>query len=165
MTNWLIKNITKLFANLFHNIFAVIIVSMIGLPVLISWATDTLGFLFQILNAPTPIWATILLVLLVLAYLKTKKSHSSKKPNYKTKYFDIGKYKWKTEIYENNGFNVDKMPLCLEHNLLFIRDYDSVCCPEAENNNCRNRIHDSEHNKIHMKAESYIDNLIRNKKS
>ncbi len=168
MIEWLAINITQFFSNLFHNILVLIVVRIIGLPVLISWATGTLAFLLQAIKTPVPIWAVILLALLVSVYLKIKKTHSSSTLDYKTKYFTIGNFKWETKIYNYGGFEVDKYPICTTHDLKFISGFTSGInekyCPGTENETCINRLSEYDEFKVYKSAKSIIENKVRNKK-
>ncbi len=164
MRQLLTKSIIKFFANLFYNITALIIVSAIGLPVLIAWATGTLGFLLQILKTPTPIWITIISVLLVFACLKIIKVRSSSKLHYKTKYFTINNYKWEVKIYDYGYFEIEKYPFCTIHDLRFIYGSNGKYCPGTENETCKNWLSEYDEFKVYESAKSIIENKIRNKK-
>lgn len=63
------------------NIAVIILVSLVGVPVLIAWATGTLNLLIQCINTPTPLWETIILVFVVLlTYIQLKNLTSTKPP-------------------------------------------------------------------------------------
>jgi hypothetical protein len=66
---------SKIFlSTLLNNIFAAIVVGIIGLPVLISWATGTLDTLLQILKSPVPLWVIIVLALALGIFKNIKKA-------------------------------------------------------------------------------------------
>jgi len=169
MIKLLLKSIAKFFGNLIHSTIVAILLGIVGLPVLISWATGTLDFLLLVVNIPTPLWATIILVLLLLTYLKTESTRSSSnlsesKPDYITKQFPIGKYKWEAKIYENNDFTVDKYPFCITHDLRFIFGYNEKYCPHTENSKkCSNRLNKDDEFATYEAAKSIIEKKIRNK--
>ena len=163
MISWLAKHIIKFFSNLLHNIALLIVVGIISLPVLISWATGTLDFLLQIIQTPVPIWGIILLVLLVFVYLKIRRNYPSSKLGYKTKYFTIGNFKWETKIYNYGGFDVENTPLCAKHDLRLLFSGSSRYCPEVDKRNCKNQISGYDHYKIYSTAQSYIEKQIKNK--
>lgn len=72
------KNILKLFYDIGIGLIVVIVVGVVSLSLLISTSTNTLNYAIQYLNIPTPIWATIVLILAVYIYFHTrlKKYHS-----------------------------------------------------------------------------------------
>ena len=164
MKQWLIKRIKKLFENIESTITTVIVIALLGGSLgILALSKRALNFFLQIINIPTPIWATILLVLLVFAYLKIKKAHSSSKSDYITKYFTIGNYKWETKIYDYGYFEVDKYPICTIHDLKFIFGHNEKYCPGPENETCKNRLSEYDEFKIYESAKSIIENKVRNK--
>jgi hypothetical protein len=78
----LLKQIAKFLVALFYNIFAAILIGIIGIPVLVSWVTGTLDILFQTIKSPTPLWGTIAFVLIccLYTYLKIQLYQNSHKP-------------------------------------------------------------------------------------
>ncbi len=60
-------------SGILNNIVAAIMIAIISLPVLVSWATGTLNILFQTVKSTTPLWATISLCLLFTVYIAYKK--------------------------------------------------------------------------------------------
>ena len=72
MIKSLLKQMGKFFVNLLCNIFTVILIAIIGLPVLISWATGTLDVLLQTIKSPMPLWGAIALVLLCYLYTRLR---------------------------------------------------------------------------------------------
>lgn len=72
MPKLLLTQIAKFLAALLCNTFAAIMIGIIGLPVLVSWATGTLDILLQTIKLPTPLWGTIALVLLFCIYNYSK---------------------------------------------------------------------------------------------
>jgi hypothetical protein len=63
------KHTKKFLSTFFHNTLVLVLSSIIGVPVLVSWFTGTLDVLVQIVKAPTPLWASISLVLLCYLYI------------------------------------------------------------------------------------------------
>ena len=45
------------------------------------------------------------------------------------KFFDIGRYKWKATIKNNNILKIDDMPYCKIHDRRFIKFDHTTCCP------------------------------------
>jgi hypothetical protein len=115
------------------------------------------------MQLPTPLWVATILVFVVLAYtyLKQKKRlESSKSPDYKINYFTIGNFKWKTKIYKDGSFEVEKYPFCIKHDLRFIFGNHEKHCPAP---NCNNRITEYDEFKIYESAKSIIEKTVRNK--
>jgi hypothetical protein len=174
MPKQLLQELNKFLSTLLHNIFATTAVGIIGVPVLISWATGTLDILLQILKSPTPLWATISLIALCCLYTyvrvvqilskSERMDQASKPPPHETKYFTVGNYKWETKIYDNNYFEVDKYPYCIKHDLKFIFRRDSKYCPGTESEKCGYELRDSQFFEAYESAKSIIENKVRNKK-
>ena len=133
MKEWLIKRIKKLFENIESTITTVIVLALLGSSIgILALSKKALNVFLQIANIPTPLWATIVLVLLLTVYIKMKKSLSSPASNYIIKYFTIGKFKWKTKIYDYGSFEVEEYPFCVTHDLQFIYGDRSKYCPGTE---------------------------------
>lgn len=178
MKQWLLKRIKKLFENIESTITTVIVLALLGGSIgILALSKKALNVFLQIANIPTPLWATIAVVFLVMVYiyLRTKRVNSLPPPKYKTEHFTINNLKWETKVYDYGSFEVENTPICSEHDLPFIygdlshdssliSDNSSRYCPEFEKGNCENRIWDSEYDKIYATAKSYIDKQIRNKK-
>ena len=167
--NLLLKKIVKFLSISLHNIFLVIVVAVIGIPTLVSWATGTLDILIQTIKLPTPLWATIALAFLsgVYIYLKCQKSDPSnppKKKNYIIKYFTIDNYKWETKIFDTGNFVVDEYPFCPIHDLRFIPDGYDKRCPGPEKGSCNNRLRGPNTLTTYETAKSIIENKVKNKK-
>ena len=158
----LLKHTLNFFASIGKGIIVAIVVGLVGVSVLISYVTNTLNYIIQSIKLPTPLWATIVLVILCFGYiyLRTSKSHSSRPPNYKIKYLTIGNHKWETKIYKDGYFEVEKYPLCIKHDLRFIFGNHEKHCPAP---NCNNRISEYDEFKIYESAKSIIENKVRNK--
>lgn len=163
MLKRLIRELKKFLSTLLHNMFATIAIGLIGVPVLISWATGTFDILFQTIKSPMPVWATIVLVVLLglYIYLKTEKSHSRQASVYPVKYFTVDKYKWKATIYGVENFEVDRTPICLKHDLPLVFTSSYYYCPDST---CENKLRNSEHYNYHSTAKSYIDRELRKNK-
>lgn len=164
--NLVITYIKTLFSDSHAAIISLIVIGIIagGGSIYIFFENLWIVLINTILS-PTPLWITIVLVLAlyVLFYTKTHKTHSLRKSHSKIEYFDVGKYKWKVEIYGDNIFSVDKTPICLLHDLPLIKKTLYRICPEVNNNKCTNQIGDLQFFDIYQTAESYIDKQIRNK--
>lgn len=124
---------------------------------------------YNMLQSATPLWATILLIivsdLLLYIYLSQQEKIPLSPPprNYKTEYFTIDNLKWKTKIYDYGDFEVDQYPICLKHDLPFIFSNNYKYCPEVDKDNCKNKIYINDEFKIYETAKSYIEKQIRNK--
>lgn len=120
-----------------------------------------------LLNIPTPLWATILLILLCGLYIyliKTKRPSRSSSFDSKVRYYDVGSLKWKTEVWRGGYHKVESTPLCKQHDLPLIYRNEFYLCPEGLHNNCRLRIYHSDLGQEKKKAESYIDKMVRDEK-
>jgi hypothetical protein len=168
--DWLIKRIKKAFENTEATITSVIVIALLGgSATILAISKKALNFSLQILTTPTPLWATILLVLLgyLYIYLKFRQIQASSAPRtttaneYKIGYFTIGKLKWKTKIYESGDFEVDKYPICIKHDLTFVYGNSYIYCPENLYGRCDNKIYDSNRSQIYEAAKSYIEKEIR----
>lgn len=73
----LLKWSGKLIFSSFHSILVSVLLFLIGIPVLISWATGTLNILIETMKTPTPLWISIVLCLLLIlyVYLKSRTTH------------------------------------------------------------------------------------------
>ena len=161
MLNLLLKWLTKFLSTLLNNIFAVILVSAIGIPALISWATGTLNILIQAIKAPTPLWGTIVLVLLsgVYIYLKKPKDQSCSKAILYT----VDNLKWEVTINSFGNYNVSKTPYCIKHELKLIQSTNRVVwkCPKLSE--CYTKINNSNIRNLRKKALSHIEKAVRDK--
>ena len=166
MPKQLIKWLEKFLLPLFHNIFAVIFVGIIGIPVLISWATGTLDVLLQILKSPTPLWATIALIPLCVLYMNLKENrYSQRKVPYhypKEELISVGLFKWKVSHANGRVVNIGGLPYCIEHECSFISRNGNWGCPIS---GCKSILSRYDLDKVRVTASSIIENLIKNKKS
>jgi len=95
-----IKSTAKFFANLMSNIFAVVLVGIVGVSTLIAWATGTIDFLLQSITIPTPLWATIVVVLLccLYTYLKVRQFRTTQKsPNVQEELYEAFGVYWNNQ--------------------------------------------------------------------
>jgi hypothetical protein len=129
-----------------------------GSATILAVSKKALSAFLQILTIPTPLWATISLVLLSCLYIYLKFRPSQSGPSYKIAYFTVGNFKWKTKIYRPDYFEVDQYPLCKKHDLPFIFHPHYIHCPE---HSCGNRIDDADRRTVYAAAKSYIDKEIR----
>lgn len=157
--------IKKLLSDL-HSAIVSIAVAALFLAVggMYIFAKNVWDALAKILQSPTPIWATMFLVLAVLAYiyLKSQKRYPYKPNNPKIKYFTIGKYKWEVKIYDSGSFSVEKYPYCVDHDLKFIFGNRGKYCPGTEREKCNNQISEHDEFKIYESAKSIIERKVRN---
>jgi len=74
MLTSLLKWSAKLIFSSAYSIFLSILLGLIGIPLVIAWATGTLNTIIETIQSPTPLWATISLTLLccLYVYLKTQ---------------------------------------------------------------------------------------------
>jgi len=165
MKQWLITRIKNLFGNIESTITQILLIAFLGGSVaILAFSKKALNFFLQIANIPTPLWATIALVLLVACYIKTKKSSPSSDLNYKIEYFPIDNLKWKAKVYDYEYSDVEKISICLEHDLSLIHGNINYYCPEFLKKNCKIMIDHNDYSMLYTTAKSYIDKLVRNKK-
>jgi hypothetical protein len=164
----LIEYIKKIFSDLHSAIVGAIVTAIIlSIGSIYLFAKNLWNAIINTIRLPTPLWATIALVFVVMAYIylkQQKKIQSSKLHDYKTCYFTIGNYKWETKIYEGGYFEVEKYPFCIKHDLRFIFGRNEKYCPGTEKERCNNRLSEYDEFAIYESAKSIIENKIRNKK-
>ena len=103
---------------------------------------------------------------MVYIYLKSEKQNTSSAPQKKEfviKFFTIGRYKWKTTVYDNGYFKVSKYPYCVTHDLKFIFERFRKHCPGTEIERCTNELKEDNEFEVYESAKSIIDNKVRNK--
>lgn len=153
--------IAKFLSTLLNNILATILVAVIGIPILVSWATGTLNILLQILISPTPLWATIALVVLCCAYIYLRVSRKNQNPS-KELLYPVENFKWKVSINQNGNFKIDSTPYCKDHDLKLIESINGKIhqCPEPH---CRTISEPSLTIRRYEIAKRYIEKAIRDK--
>lgn len=147
--------IVKIFSDLHSAIISFIVVGALAYGI---------GFLFELLQFPIPLWLTILLVLssIALTYAITArlKNPSTSSP-YKIQFIDVGDYRWKVKVFDRDYFEVDKTPLCIKHDLPFVSSKAGYCCPDVIKNRCDYVLPSSDFTRVYEEAKSYIDKTIR----
>ena len=137
---------------------AILLLLVGGSAGLFLFSQKALDFAIHIANMPTPLWVTIVLAVLYCGYIyvtitkipiASNKANQAKKSTNVVKYFNIGNYKWKTTIYENDYFEVDKCPLCIKHDLKFIYGSREKYCPGTEKEKCNNKLSEYDEFKIY----------------
>lgn len=125
---------------------------------------ETLLLPYNILQTPTPLWLTIILISVVLGYgyLRSLTPPSSSDIPYKTKYFPIDNLKWKTKVYDHGYFEVERIAICHEHDLPLINGNIDYYCPEHLKKNCKIMIDHKDYSMLYNHAKSYIDKEVRN---
>jgi len=161
--------IKKLFADLHSAVVSVVVVAFfLGVGGIYLFAKNVWNPLINILQTPTPLWATIALVLLVALYIQTKikliaeTSQLLPVKKIKIKFFDIGDYRWKATIYRPDYFELDKYPYCPIHDTRFIFGRDKKFCPGNDNNICKNNLPKRDEFSEYEAAKSIIESKIRN---
>ncbi|NOR68118.1 MAG: hypothetical protein GQ532_00200 [Methylomarinum sp.] len=163
LINLILKSLKTTLLILAHNIFGSIVVGLIGISVLISWATGTLSFLLDALQTPVQLWETTTLVLLVSAYthLKTVKNHSSKYLKKREILFESDNFKWKTVIHSPNFHTVENIPFCKLHNKRLIEYEGNYVCPDKNNDVCETVLKSDKYQLLKDIAESEAEHIIR----
>lgn len=166
LTRWL----KKLFSDSHATIVGIVLGSMFAGGGIYVFAKNLWSLLINTIQSPTPLWATIALIILVAVYVRQqagKNYQNSYSPQSgRTQYFTVGALKWRITISPDNTFDVEQVPICVKHNLLLVYDDNDsyYSCPEARNNGCENVIHVDDLNIVYHTAVSYIDKATRDKK-
>ena len=165
----IIEYIKKLVSDVHSAIVGAIVMAIIlSIGSIYLFAKNLWTSIINTIQQPTPLWATTVLVFVVMGYIYLKKQikiqSSSKLHDYKTCYFTIGNYKWETKIYEGGYFEVEKYPFCIKHDLRFIFGRNEKYCPSTEKERCNNRLSEYDEFTVYESAKSIIENKIRNKK-
>lgn len=159
MREMLKQRIKKLFENTESTITNVILLGLLGgSAAILAVSKKALSVFLQIITTPTPLWATILLVLLcyLYIYLRFRRTSTRTPDETSIEYFTVGEQKWEATIYNNRLMSLNDKPICKEHNLPFIYTDQFYHCPEADNDHCKNVIHTRNHSRIKDIAQSYI---------
>lgn len=106
----------------------------------------------------------IFLLILSLVSLATALaiSRSAKYP--KVECFTIGQHKWKTKIFKDGTFEVEKYPFCVTHDLRLIERAIGLACPRAAEEDCHNYIEEVWITDKYEVAKSTIEKIIKNRK-
>lgn len=168
MRNVLIKWLKKIFSDIHSTLIAIIVLGLIsGTGIIYRFYKNLWFSIKSTILSPTPLYATIILVFVVLVYiyLKTKRTDSSSAPNYKIEYFTIENLKWKVKVYDDGHFEmVNRISICKEHDLPLINGDIVYYCPESLKYKCKNKIDNNSYSMLYETAKSYIDKEVRNKK-
>ena len=163
------KYLKKIFSDLHSAVVGAIVAALVLSAGSIYLFSKNLWTLLKTISlSPTPLWVTVALALVVLAYIYLKSerqniSSTPQKKRYEIRYFTIGKYKWETKIYDSGHFEVDKYPYCVTHDLKFIFGNRGKYCPGTETERCNNTLSRHDELKVYESAKSIIDNKVRNR--
>ena len=169
------KSIKLIFGDTRQAIISMLVFALVGgYSGLLYLSKTVLEISLLILNMQMPLWATSALIVLccLYTYVRVVKNLSplnqtdqSPKPlPHKIMSFTIDDLKWNTKIYDDGKFEVDRISICLEHDLTLIRDNIDYYCPEYLKKNCKIMIDHIEYDLRYVTAKSYIGKKIRNKK-
>lgn len=145
----LLKLLKSLAADVRNAIVAVVVVGLLlAYGGLLYLSKTALSYTILILQTPTPLWASIALVLLCGVYIRLRvvrhralvSSQNKSVKDYRTIHFPVMKFKWKTYIRGDSLFEVDRTPLCADHDLTFILKGGYYQCPEVLWRRCDNKI-------------------------
>jgi len=165
---WILKTAWYIYDHILGIILGTII-SAIGL--IAAFAKNLLFFLIEWLQLPTPLWLAITLTCLscLLVYriqnrnlscLHSPIQKSNEKPSETIEYFTVAGDKWKTHIY-SNGFSIEKIPLCDEHDLSLIFVNRHWTCPAFVTGDCKTNLTPDQISARRNFAESIIDRDMR----
>ena len=136
MTQWLIKLSRTIFSDVRRAIIGIILVALLGGTGGVLYLSKTLLHVsIDILKTPTPLWATIALVLLCCVYIYSKrfaKSLSLNPPKARKELIKAGRFLWETTFESNNILHVSKVPFCKIHELRLTELRDTFKCMEKD---------------------------------
>lgn len=159
----ILQKLKTVISSLFHSVFTAVVVSLISIPLLVSWFTGTLSVLWRYLNNPMPIWGLLLSALCILIYLKiqTKSNQIIEVEPEKFLIEDSG-LKWQVIDHKNGYCSVNQTPLCREHEYEFIlTSGQQYMCREHLNSECKSEVVDaSELNLLWRMAQSKAQKVI-----
>lgn len=156
----LLKPILRFFASIASGIIVKIIVGLFGIAALISYVPHTLNYIIQIIKSPTPLWATIALVFLVIGYIKLKKSPLFPASKVKNELIEAENLKWETRLQNNSVLSVSEIPFCKIHARKLTDFEGNYHCMEKD---CKTRV-DSRYLKTAYKVASDYIYSMRYKK-
>jgi hypothetical protein len=165
----LLKLLKVIVADIRRSIIGIIVAGLIlaagGLHLL---SKTVLNFSTQLLCTPTPLWVTIALILLCGLYmhLRVQRNLSEKVPSNppaKTILIEVGRFKWKIDIYQTGEFKIHSAPYCRIHETRLI-DYQRLySCQDFGKDGCTSVIKKTELNLQFDIAHSFIEHRLRNK--
>lgn len=122
----------------------------------------------QTINTPTPLWATIALVLLCCGYIYLKAQQHIPKTSPldnppTTLLVEIGNFKWQTDIIENGSFKIHPIPYCKTHEIKHVSHQNIYICPAIQLG-CKSIIEKSDLKLQQDVANSFIEHMRKNKK-
>lgn len=120
------------------------------------------NLLIDIAQLPTPLWATIALVLLVGVYIYLKKSRNQSCS--KAILYPVDNLKWEVTINNTGNYHVSKTPYCKKHELKLAQSTNHAAwnCPKLLE--CHTKINNSNIRNLRRKALSHIEKAVRDKK-
>jgi len=162
----------KVFSDLHNVIVGIVVVAIVSGGGVYLFFRSLWTQLKSIAQSPTPLWASGVLCLGLLVYIRVAKvqaklkevdqTSTSKTPPYEIQYFDDSKFRWKYKIFHDDSFEVDENPFCLKHDLQFVCDDTYKFCPSLSECGCK--LPYKHFNQYFAQVESFIDRQIRNHK-
>lgn len=165
-------NLSRLALRFADHLFGAI-VGLLLVAALAAWGTffaesarRTLGYAISILSIPTPLWVAICLVLLCVVYIRLRVRRSpsvvpSLDPPPKTVLIEVGRFKWKTDIYSAGEFKTHAAPYCRIHETRLI-DYPRLyCCQDFGKDGCTSVIKKTELRVKSDIAHSFIEHKLK----
>ncbi len=166
MKQMLLKRIKKLFENIESTITTVIVLALAGGSIgILALSKKALNIFLHLANIPTPLWATIALVLLCVLYmyLRGNQYFQRKVPYHhpKEELIPVGSFKWMVRHANQNVLNIEGLPYCSEHECSFIPRDSNWACPIS---GCKSNVSKYDLDSVGVAASSIIESLIRQKK-
>ena len=155
----LTKHILKFFSNIGTGLIVAILFGLIGLSAIISFLTNTLDYVIQTITMPTPLWATIVLALVLYVWFSAKT-----KRNLPYNLSDTKDYAFTTEMgllwkIDKITRELNPLPLCITHQHEMLELKDSYCCHSCQGTS-RKYISKKDVNFIRELVTSKIDAVI-----
>lgn len=156
-----------IFANLGKVLFGATVLGVIGWLGGIFHVYQTIWIFGKILlQAQTPLWATIALGLLLAVYNHEKNQTCSKTSPNKVKidFIDDSDLKWKATLFANGNFRVEDIPFCTKHDLQLLSFTGAYLCQCAEKEECETLLLVQDYSYRKSCVESRAEQKFRNNK-
>ena len=163
--------LSKLALRFVDHLFGVIL-GLLTVAALAVWGTffwtsakRILNYAIVLLNIPTPLWVTTVLVLLATAciYLRWRSNPQPTSEKPRIDFIANGDLKWKVAIYENGFYKIEDAPYCVIHDLKLHHFKGGYSCYHIGRNNCNSRLGDSDYNLRKTCIDSLAEQHFRNK--
>lgn len=139
----MIKILKEFASSIIQNLFVTIIVTLITIPVLVSWVTGSFDVLMRFLGHESPIWLPLLCTGGCVIYTRYKKSNTTNQliPDADRFLIEDSGFKWRVIDHKNGHTSVDQIPLCRVHESDYVlTPGQQYMCRESINTECDSNI-------------------------